>query len=94
MLRTRGKGRVAATERAKASASSASDSAEAAILSNNFWPGSIASISLLTGSPLTIMLSATSTPSTRGRRCVPPAPGISPSLTSGKATLQPGAAMR
>jgi hypothetical protein len=54
----------------------------------------MASISLLTGSPLTIMFSAGSTPSTRGRRCVPPAPGIRPSLTSGSATLAPGAATR
>ena len=77
-----------------ANASDGSDSTDAAILSNSFWPGSEASSSLLTGSPLTIMFSAVSTPSTRGRRCVPPAPGIRPSLTSGSATLQPGAAMR
>jgi hypothetical protein len=56
----------------------AMDSADVAILSNSFCPGSMASISLLMGSPLTIMFSAASTPSTRGRRCVPPAPGISP----------------
>ena len=46
------------------------------------------------GSPLTIMLVAASTPITRGRRWVPPAPGIRPSLTSGSAMLAPGAAMR
>ena len=38
--------------------------------------------------------SAVSTPSTRGSRWVPPAPGISPSLTSGSAMLTPGAATR
>src|SRR2546427_363516 len=32
------------------------------------------------------MLSAASTPIARGRRCVPPAPGSSPSFTSGSAT--------
>ena len=35
--------------------------------------------------PDTIMLSAVSTPTTRGRRCVPPAPGSRPSFTSGSA---------
>ena len=62
--------------------------------SNSFWPGTPASISLFTASPLTIMFSAVSTPSTRGRRWVPPAPGMRPILTSGSATLVPGAAMR
>ena len=38
---------------------------------------SAASSSLFTGSPETIMLSAVSTPTTRGSRCVPPAPGRS-----------------
>jgi histidyl-tRNA synthetase len=68
--------------------------AELAIWSNSFCPGSMASISLLMASPLTIMFSAASTPKTRGNRWVPPAPGMRPSLTSGKATSQPGAAMR
>src|SRR5439155_18960530 len=36
------------------------------------------------GSPLTIIWSAFSTPTTRGSRCVPPAPGRRPSLTSGR----------
>ena len=34
--------------------------------------------------PLTIIRSALSTPTTRGSRCVPPAPGRIPSFTSGK----------
>jgi hypothetical protein len=38
----------------------------------------MASISLLMGSPLTIMFKAGSTPKTRGKRCVPPAPGSDP----------------
>ena len=92
--RTRGSGRASATERAKAIASSSSDSGDLAMRSNSFWPGNCASSSLLTGSPLTIMFSAVSTPSTRGRRCVPPAPGRMPSFTSGSAMLAPGAAMR
>jgi hypothetical protein len=78
----------------KSNAASTTVSAEATILSNSFWPGAMASISLLTGSPLTIMFSAFSTPITRGSRCVPPAPGIRPSFTSGSATLVPGAATR
>ncbi len=50
--------------------------------------------SALTGAPETIMLSAASTPMARGRRCVPPAPGSSPSFTSGSATCAPTAATR
>jgi hypothetical protein len=37
------------------------------------------------------MFSAVSTPTTRGSRCVPPAPGSRPSFTSGSAMLAPGA---
>ena len=40
--------------------------------------------------PDTIMLSAVSTPTARGRRCVPPAPGSRPSLTSGSASVRRG----
>ena len=40
------------------------------------------------------MFSAVSTPSARGSRCVPPAPGTRPILTSGSAMLAPGAATR
>ena len=36
------------------------------------------------GSPLTIIASALGTPTTRGSRWVPPAPGRMPSLTSGR----------
>ena len=39
------------------------------------------------GSPLLIMSSASGTPTRRGRRCVPPAPGSRPSFTSGKPNL-------
>ena len=39
-----------------------------------------------TGSPLTIMLTAISSPTARGSRCVPPAPGINPIFTSGRPT--------
>ena len=63
-------------------------------LSNSFCPGKLAINSLLTGSPDTIMLSAASTPITRGKRCVPPAPGIKPSLTSGSAMLAPAEVTR
>ena len=47
-----------------------------------------------TVAPDTIMLSAVSTPIARGRRCVPPAPGRRPSLTSGSAICAPGVATR
>ena len=40
------------------------------------------------------MLSAASTPMRRGRRCVPPAPGSSPSFTSGSARLRARASRR
>jgi hypothetical protein len=46
--RTSGSGRTSATSSAKALASASSVSADAAILSNSFWPGSMASISLFT----------------------------------------------
>ncbi len=46
------------------------------------------------GSPVTIILSAFSGPTSRGRRCVPPAPGRRPSLTSGRPTRAVGAATR
>ena len=87
-----GSGRTSAFSRAKATA--ASTTSLSTILSNSFWPGSFASISLFTGSPLTIMLSAVSTPRTRGRRCVPPAPGMRPIFTSGSATWVPDRATR
>ena len=92
--RTRGKGEVPTTLRANAMASSIKVAALVAIWSKSFCPGNMASISLLMGSPLTIMFNAGSTPNTRGKRWVPPAPGMRPSLTSGNATSVPGAAMR
>ena len=90
--RTSGSGRLSATDLAKAIAPASRS--PSITLSNSFCPGSDASTSLFTGSPLTIMLSAVSTPSTRGRRCVPPAPGIRPIFTSGSATGTPGAPTR
>ena len=68
--------------------------ADMAIWSNNFWPGNMLSMSLLMASPLTIMFNAGSTPKARGKRCVPPAPGIRPSLTSGMLMLVSGAQIR
>ncbi len=46
------------------------------------------------GSPDRIIGSAFSMPTRRGRRCVPPAPGIRPSLISGRPSRVPGAATR
>ena len=89
-LRTSGSGRSSATRLANASAASTSDRRRPACRTAS-GPAPCASSSLFTGSPLTIMFSAVSTPSTRGRRCVPPAPGIRPSFTSGSAICVPGA---
>ena len=44
----------------------------------------------LTGRPDTIIVSAVSTPTSRGRRCVPSAPGMMPRFTSGQAELRAG----
>jgi hypothetical protein len=41
----------------------------------------------LIGSPPTIILTASSGPTARGSRCVPPAPGSRPSFTSGRPSL-------
>ena len=86
--------RSATTLRANASAPGSNS------FSNNV-PSMISSMSLVplncsddTGAPETIMFSAASTPIARGRRCVPPAPGRSPSFTSGSAILAPGDATR
>ena len=46
------------------------------------------------GSPPVIMSSASGRPTSRGRRCVPPAPGRMPSFTSGSPTLASATAMR
>ena len=47
-----------------------------------------------TGAPVTIIRSAIAGPTARGRRCVPPPPGSSPSFTSGWPSFVPGAATR
>jgi hypothetical protein len=44
--------------------------------------------------PLTIMFSAPSSPIARGSRCVPPAPGMRPSFTSGSAMAAEASATR
>ncbi len=44
--------------------------------------------------PLETRSRAASRPMSLGKRCVPPAPGTSPSLTSGSPKLAPGSAMR
>ena len=46
------------------------------------------------GFPLTHISTAFATPASRGRRCVPPAPGISPSFTSGWPTCALATATR
>src|SRR5690349_13499751 len=56
--------------------------------------GVLPSVDAATGSPPTIMSSAGSAPTSRGRRCVPPAPGMRPSLTSGRPSLASAAATR
>ena len=50
--------------------------------------------STLRGLPSSINVSAASNPTSRGMRCVPPAPGSSPRLTSGRPILVPGDATR
>ena len=56
-------------------------------------PAAIASLAGI-GSPDRIIGSAFSMPTRRGSRCVPPAPGINPSLISGKPSRVPAAATR
>ena len=85
--RTSGSGRFVGRPRARRRRAASSRS-PSTISSNSFCPGSAASISLFTGSPLTIMFSAVSTPSTRGRRCVPPAPGMQAELHFGQRDLR------
>ncbi len=80
---------AAPTLRAKAIA--AGSTSPSTISSNSLVP---ANFSDSTGLPVTIMLSAASRPITRGRRCVPPAPGRMPSLTSGSAICAPFEATR
>jgi len=89
--RTFGSGRTSAIRRANASAPSTRSEPAGSTSSNSSVP---ASFSDATGVPVTIMFSAVSRPSTRGRRCVPPAPGSRPSFTSGSAICAPGSATR
>ena len=73
------KGRFSAsTLRAKPSPPEAGPSTISSI--SPFFNASVA----LIGSPPTIILTASSGPTARGRRCVPPAPGSRPSFTSGR----------
>jgi len=46
------------------------------------------------GSPLVISFSAAAAPISRGARCVPPAPGSSPSFTSGRPSFAAGSSTR
>jgi hypothetical protein len=55
---------------------------------------SAAAVSAETGSPVSIIAKAASGPIRRGRRCVPPAPGMIPSLISGRPIRADGAATR
>ena len=71
----------ASTLRAKASPPAAGPSTISSI--KPFFSASAAPI----GSPLTIILTASSGPTARGSRCVPPAPGSRPSFTSGRPSL-------
>ena len=71
---------TAAARRSPAASSSISPAASAAALD--------------TRSPLQIMPMARGMPTMRGSRCVPPAPGMMPSVTSGRPTTVPGAATR
>jgi len=50
--------------------------------------------SALIGFPVAHISTAFATPESRGRRCVPPAPGISPSCTSGWPSCAPATATR
>ena len=89
--RTRLRGRFSATTlRANAIAPRRADRRRS-ISSSSAVPASCVAGTL---APETIMLSAASTPIARGSRCVPPAPGRRPSLTSGSAICASRAATR
>ena len=82
-----GRARAAAAARRPppaAKATAAASTSPSTRRSISCCPGSAASVSLCTGSPETIMFSAVSSPSTRGRRCVPPAPGTQADLDFGQ----------
>ena len=85
-----GRGPSAILARAKAIASAARLSSPA---SSSTRPISFAR-GAGTGSPSEVIVAAASTPTTRGRRCVPPAPGSRPSFTSGTPSFADGTATR
>ena len=87
--RTIGSGRREATRFAKATA----PARRSPSITSSKRPV-LASIVAGTVAPETIKLSAVSRPSTRGSRCVPPAPGIRPIFTSGSEICVEGAATR
>ena len=80
----------AISRRAKASADSCNLPSSA---SSSTTPHSFASRAP-NGVPERMTSSAFSTPMSRGSRCVPPAPGMRPSLISGKPHFAEGTAMR
>ena len=82
--------RSAAAE-ASATATAAPSRSDSTTRSNS---GDFANSCTDSGSPESIKLSAFSTPIRRGRRCVPPAPGSSPSFTSGRPTFAVASATR
>ncbi len=76
-----------ASRRAKARALSRSGP----VTSSSTTPSARASCADI-GLPLVISSSARAGPTSRGRRCVPPAPGSRPMFTSGRPSLQSGVA--
>ena len=79
----------------------ASSSASSVASVNNSARGTIRStrpsgcaISALMGLELRIILMAVCSPMRRGRRCVPPKPGMTPRLSSGRPSIAPGADRR
>ncbi len=86
--RTRGGAPPLASARARAVAA-----ARMSVAISSTMPSDSAS-SAATWRPLAMMSSAAITPTSRGSRCVPPAPGISPIRVSGSPTRPSGARMR
>ena len=84
-----GSGRCAG-DFSRANAIAPSSRSPSIISSNSFVPRQLRQHLAGTGSPETIMLSAVSTPSTRGSRCVPPAPGHQAELHLGQRDLRAG----
>ena len=67
---------------------------QAAAMASLATQDSLAKLLMASLAPVVIICKADSTPSTRGRRCVPPAPGTMPMLTSGSAICVPWATTR